>query len=67
MAVADEYFAHTSVRELTVEATLDTDREAPYRAVELDTLTAAMLTLLEVHAMTEELIEANGAYLPELH
>jgi alpha-galactosidase len=34
--------------------------------VKLDPLTAAACTLDEIHEMTEELIAANEAYLPEL-
>jgi alpha-galactosidase len=56
---------HTSVHELAVRAALDGDRNALHRAVKLDPLTAAALTLDEAHEMTEELLEANAAYLPD--
>jgi alpha-galactosidase len=56
-----------TVAELTVRAALDGDREAVHRAVKLDPLTAAACTLDEIHEMTEELLAANEAYLPDLH
>jgi alpha-galactosidase len=58
---------HTAVHELAVEGALEHDREKIHQAVKLDPLTAAALTLDETHEMTEELIEANAEYLPELH
>jgi alpha-galactosidase len=57
---------HAVVHELTVAAALDGDREAVHRAVSLDPLTGAVCSLEETRRMTEELIEANAAYLPEL-
>lgn len=45
---------------------LENDCEAVQQAIKLDPLTSAALTLEEAHEMTEELIEANEAYLPEL-
>jgi alpha-galactosidase len=56
---------HLTVAELTVRAALDHDREALHRAVKLDPLTAAACTLGEIHEMTEELLAANEAYLPD--
>ncbi|WP_122088686.1 alpha-glucosidase/alpha-galactosidase [Halalkalicoccus subterraneus] len=55
-----------TVQQLTVKGALENDREAIQQAVKLDPLTAAELTLDEAHKMTEELIEANREYLPEL-
>jgi alpha-galactosidase len=55
-----------AVQERTVTGALENDREAVHQAIKLDPLTAATLTLEEVHEMTEELLEANGEYLPEL-
>jgi len=57
---------HTTVYELAVEGALEGDREKVHRAVKLDPLTAACCTLEEIHAMTEELIEANEEYIPDL-
>ncbi|MEY7848417.1 alpha-galactosidase [Natrarchaeobius sp. A-rgal3] len=57
---------NVNVHQLAVDGALENDREAVHRAVKLDPLTAAELTLDEIHAMTEELIDANEAYLPRL-
>ncbi|WP_224337614.1 alpha-glucosidase/alpha-galactosidase [Haloprofundus halobius] len=57
---------NVSVQQLAVQGALEGDREAVHRAVKLDPLTAAALTLDEIHEMTEELIAANEAYLPTL-
>jgi len=58
---------HSTVNRLVVEGALEEDREKVHRAVKLDPLTAAACTLDEIHDMTEELIAANEAYLPELN
>jgi len=58
---------HVAVHRLTVEGALENDREKVHRAVKHDPLTAASLTLAEIHEMTEELIAANAEYLPELN
>ncbi|GAB3688112.1 alpha-glucosidase/alpha-galactosidase [Salinarchaeum chitinilyticum] len=57
---------HTAVYELAVEGALEGNREKVHQAIKLDPLSAAACTLDELHEMTEELIEANEAYLPEL-
>ncbi|MCU4718534.1 alpha-galactosidase [Halapricum hydrolyticum] len=57
---------HTAVYELAVEGALEGDRSKVHRAVKLDPLSSAACTLEELHEMTEELIEANEAYLPPL-
>ncbi len=54
------------VQEQAVRAILEGDREAVHRAMKLDPLTAAVLSLDEIHEMTEELLEANEKYLPAL-
>jgi alpha-galactosidase len=54
------------VQRLAVKGALEGDRDAVHRAVKLDPLTSAACTLDEIHEMTEELIEANAEYLPEL-
>ncbi len=59
--------SNVRVQHLTVKGALENDRDAVHRAVKLDPLTAAELTLDEIHEMTEELIAANEAYLPELN
>jgi alpha-galactosidase len=65
--VAEFSRQHTTVHELAVEGALENDREKVHQAVKHDPLTAAVLGLDEIHRMTEELIEANEAYLPALH
>jgi alpha-galactosidase len=55
---------HLAVYELVVRAALDHDRDALHRAMKLDPLTAAACTLDEIHDLTEELLAANDAYLP---
>ncbi|WP_022881436.1 alpha-glucosidase/alpha-galactosidase [Gryllotalpicola ginsengisoli] len=56
---------NVNVQTLAVRAALTGDRESVYHAVALDPLTAALLTLDEIHSMTDELIEAHSALLPE--
>ncbi|WP_306060612.1 alpha-galactosidase [Natronococcus wangiae] len=58
--------SNVDVQKLAVEGALEGDRDAVHRAVKLDPLTAAELSLGEIHEMTERLIEANEAHLPEL-
>ncbi|MHA7984466.1 alpha-galactosidase [Rathayibacter sp. CAU 1779] len=53
------------VQNLAVRAALTGDRENVYHAVALDPLTAALLTLDEIRAMTDELLAAHDALLPE--
>jgi alpha-galactosidase len=55
-----------NVQELAVQGALEHDRSAVHQAVALDPLTAAVLSLDECHELTEDLIEANEAYLPAL-
>lgn len=56
-----------AVQERTVTGALENDREAIHQAIKLDPLTSAVLTLDEAHEMTEELIEANREYIPDLN
>jgi alpha-galactosidase len=53
------------VQLLALEAALTGNRENVFHAVALDPLTAAKLTLDEIRAMTEELLVAHSALLPE--
>jgi alpha-galactosidase len=53
------------VQTLAVRAALTGDRQSVYQAVALDPLTAALLTLDEIHEMTDELFAAHAALLPE--
>ncbi|GAB3672548.1 alpha-galactosidase [Halopiger thermotolerans] len=57
---------NVNVQRLAVKGALEGDREAVHQAVKLDPLTAAELSLDEIHEMTEELLAANEAYLPTL-
>jgi alpha-galactosidase len=57
---------HVAVQQLAVAGALEHDREKVHRAIKQDPLTAAQLTLPEIHEMTEELLVANEEYLPEL-
>lgn len=54
-----------NVQALTVEAALTGNREHIYHAAMFDPLTAAVLSLDEIHAMVDELIDAHGDYLPD--
>ena len=53
-----------NVQALTVEAALTGNREHIYHAALFDPLTAAILSVDEIYAMVDELIEAHGDYLP---
>ena len=54
-----------NVQILTAEAAMTNKREHIYHAALLDPLTAANLTIDEIYAMTDKLIEAHGNYLPK--
>lgn len=54
-----------NVQTLAVQAVLTGNREDVFHAVALDPLTAAKLTLEQIHAMTEELFAAHADRLPE--
>ncbi len=56
-----------NVQQLTVEAALTGKRAHVYHAVMLDPLAAATLTLDQIWAMCDDLIEAHGDLLPPLH
>jgi alpha-galactosidase len=63
LAALNRTFAN--VCELTVRAALDGRPEHVYHAAMLDPNTAASLTLDEIEALVDELIEAHGDALPE--
>jgi alpha-galactosidase len=52
------------VQEQGVQAAVEGDLDALHRAIALDPLTSAALSLEEAHQMVEDLIEANERYLP---
>ena len=54
-----------NVQRLAVEASLTGDRETLYRAMKLDPLTAASISLDEIESMTDDLLVANSEYLPQ--
>ena len=55
---------HTAVQNLTVRAALEGRREHVYHAAMLDRLAPSVLSLDEIGAMVDELIEAHGDALP---
>jgi alpha-galactosidase len=55
-----------NVQSLTVAAALTGKKEHVYHAAMLDPHTSAELTLDEIVAMVDELIEAHGSYIPPL-
>ncbi len=58
---------NVNVQELTIEAALTLKKEHVYHAALLDPHTAAELTIDEIVAMCDELIEAHGDFLPKYH
>ena len=52
-----------NVQELAVEGFVTGDRECIYQAVQLDPLTASLLTLDEIRAMVDEMFEADAEYI----
>ena len=54
-----------NVHLLTAEAALTEKKEHIYHAAMLDPLTAANLSIDEIHDMADEMIEAHGTYLPK--
>lgn len=54
-----------NVQELIVEAALSGDTEAVHHAVMLDPLTAAVCTLPQIRKMTDEMLAAQAAWLPQ--
>ncbi len=56
---------HTSAVELTVEAAVNGDPVAAYRACCLDPVAAAKLSLAEIKEMVDELFQAQAPYLPQ--
>lgn len=56
---------NVNVQVLTVEASLNGDTDAVHYAVMLDPLTAAVCTLPQIHAMVDELLDAQASWLPQ--
>ena len=57
---------NVNVQELTVEAALTGKREHVYHAAMLDPHTAAELSLDEIHALVDALLDAHGSWIPAL-
>jgi alpha-galactosidase len=55
---------HVFVQDLTVRAALEGARERVYRAAVLDRHAGSVLSLTEIRAMVDELIEAHGDAMP---
>jgi len=55
---------HVAVQELTVQAGVDGDRDAVRAAMALDPL-CGRIDLHAIEAMTDELIAATAAWLPQ--
>ena len=56
---------YLNVAELTVRAVIDGNRRHVYHAAMLDPNAAASLTLDQIHAMCDDLIDAHGELIPE--
>ena len=56
-----------NVQILTAEAALTNKKEHIFHAAMLDPLTGANLSIDEIYAMVDKLIEAHGNYLPKYH
>jgi len=57
--------SNASVQELAVQAALTGKLEHVYHALMLDPLTAALLSLERIRAMTDELLQAQAQWLPQ--
>ena len=55
--------SNLAVEELAVKGYMEKDRECIYRAVQLDPLTASLLSLSEIRQMVDEMFEAHEAYV----
>jgi len=54
-----------NVQELIVDAALNGNTDAVHHAVMMDPLTAAVCTLPQIHAMVDEMLDAQAQWLPE--
>lgn len=57
---------NVNVQSLTVEAALSGKKDLVYQAAMLDPHTCAELTMDEIRAMVDELLEAHGEYVPPM-
>jgi alpha-galactosidase len=58
---------HINVHLVTIEAAVTGKRDHIYHAAMLDPHTAAELSIDDIRAMVDELIEAHGTWLPKYH
>ena len=58
-----QLISNLAVIQLAVEGYLNKDRESIYRAVQLDPLTASLLSLAKIRQMVDELFQAHQAYI----
>jgi alpha-galactosidase len=56
---------NVNVQALAVEGALTGDREMVYRAVQMDPLSGALLTLARIREMVDDLFAAEAEYLPQ--
>ncbi|MGD0613645.1 MAG: alpha-glucosidase/alpha-galactosidase [Anaerolineales bacterium] len=54
-----------NVQELAVEASLTGNKDAVHYAIMMDPLTSAVCTLPQIHAMVDEMFEAQARWLPQ--
>jgi len=54
-----------TVQRLAVDAAMTGDRDLVHAAVALDPLTSALLTLPQIHEMTDRMLEAEARWLPQ--
>jgi alpha-galactosidase len=54
-----------NVQELAVEASLTGDKDAVHYAIMMDPLTSAVCTLPQIHALVDEMFEAQARWLPQ--
>jgi len=55
--------SNLNLQELAVRGFTERDREAIYRAIQLDPLTAAKLSLAEIRSMVDEMFAADAEYM----
>lgn len=56
---------NVNVQSLIVDAAMGGTRESVYHAIMMDPLTSAVLTLDEIHSMTDQMFDAESQWLPE--
>jgi alpha-galactosidase len=55
--------SNLAVIELAVEGYLNRDRKSIYRAIQLDPLTASLLSLADIRQMVDEMFQAHAGYI----